>query len=155
MQAIHSPHTTHGAPDAIQVFQPFVDLSDDRWQSAVRNAPSGTADSLVVSWQHPIKLQQMRGVRVVATAGNIWVTQSGRSEDHVLEVGNSVLVTEDEAVITAFGEGRALLIPCVNTPAPSAGHHALPWARAFAARYLRWAHRLTRAMRTAPSSAQL
>lgn len=154
MQAIHSPNTAYGA---IQAFQSFVELSDDRWQSAVRNAPSGTADSLVVSWQHPVKLQQMRGVRVVATAGNIWVTQSGRSEDHVLEVGNSVLVTEDEAVITAFGEGRALLIPSVNTPsnAPSAKHQALPWARALAARYLRWAHRLTRAMRAAPGGAQL
>ena len=133
MQAIQNPGVV------LQRFQSFVELTDDRWHGAVRTAPSGSADSLVISWEKPITLRGARGTRVVATAGSIWMTQTGRAEDHVLEVGNSVLVTEDEVVITAFGTGRVLLIPAVG----AAAHRAQPKGiRQLEALYLRWMHRL-------------
>ena len=56
-----------------------------------------------VSGRRVLKLTQSRGTRIVAVAGEIWITEDGRHDDVVLAAGESAVLERDGmAMVTPF-----------------------------------------------------
>jgi hypothetical protein len=59
---------------------------------------------------HPIRLQQARGLRITCTAGTIWLTVNGVPGDIILQPGESHQLTGNGlALIESLGSGRIRL----------------------------------------------
>lgn len=59
---------------------------------------------------HPIRLQQARGLRITCTAGTIWITVSGVPGDIFLQTGEThQLASNGLALIESIGTGRVRL----------------------------------------------
>lgn len=65
---------------------------------------------LCLSDNHPICLRQARGLRVISTAGTIWITVTGEPGDIFLEPGQTYEVSGNGlAIIESIGNGRIRL----------------------------------------------
>ena len=74
----------------------LVHLNDSSDRSRFDRSDGGGRRSL--------QLAVAKGYRLVAVSGEVWVTQSGFVEDHVLRRGDAVtLVSNGPAVVTSFG----------------------------------------------------
>ncbi|MEN9480856.1 MAG: hypothetical protein RLZZ298_2251 [Pseudomonadota bacterium] len=55
----------------------------------------------------PVRLNGARGLRVTCTAGTVWITQTGVTEDIFLQPGQSCRVCNDAlALIESIGSGK-------------------------------------------------
>lgn len=58
----------------------------------------------------PIRLRRARGLRVVCTAGHVWLTVAGEPGDIHLQLGESYCITANGlALLEAIGNGRVRL----------------------------------------------
>jgi hypothetical protein len=64
-----------------------------------------------------LELAPARGQRVIVMSGQVWITQSGDVEDHVLRSGESLtLASPGVAMVSAFGTADVEVVPA---PAPA------------------------------------
>ena len=77
----------------------------------------------------PIRLRSAKGVRVICTAGRLWLTVEGEAGDILLAPGDSHLIRgRGLALLEAIGSGRARFARPVSRPARlSAGRLADLW----------------------------
>lgn len=62
---------------------------------------------LYLAHNAPVRLMSARGVRIVCTAGRVWLTVAGEAGDILLAAGESHLVTgRGLALLEAIGDGR-------------------------------------------------
>jgi hypothetical protein len=55
----------------------------------------------------PVRLNGARGLRIICTAGTVWITQTGVAEDLFLRPGQSFLVGNDAlALVESIGGGK-------------------------------------------------
>ncbi|WP_291991063.1 DUF2917 domain-containing protein [Candidatus Accumulibacter sp. ACC007] len=74
---------------------------------------------LYLAHNAPIRLMSARGVRVICTAGRVWLTVEGEAGDILLAAGESHLVRGSGlALLEAIGKGRVRFEPA-----------AKPWQR--------------------------
>ena len=65
-----------------------------------------------------LRLTHARGTRIVAVAGDIWITEDGRYDDVVLAPGESAALERDGmAMITAFDSADVEVVPPVKAEA--------------------------------------
>ena len=65
---------------------------------------------LCLADNHPLSLREARGLRVVCTAGTIWLTVDGEAGDIFLRAGQSHrIVSNGLALIESIGGGRIRL----------------------------------------------
>lgn len=84
---------------------------------------------LCLAHNAPIRLLSARGVRVICTAGLLWLTVEGEAGDILLAPGDSHLIRgRGLALLEAIGSGRARFARPVSRPARlSAGRLADLW----------------------------
>jgi hypothetical protein len=91
--------------------------------------------------QRSLRLAPAAGYRVVAVAGEVWITQAGRIADHVLRPGDTVtLDSPGAAVVTSFGPAD---IEVIAPPAPA----PLEWPPAISAAVIEQAQRRAHELR--------
>lgn len=67
-----------------------------------------------------LRLTQARGTRIVAVAGDVWVTEDGRYDDVVLAPGESAVLERDGmAMITTFDSADVEIVPPATAEAKS------------------------------------
>lgn len=78
----------------------------------------------------PVRLRRARGLRVVCTAGHVWLTVAGEAGDIHLQTGDSHRIAANGlALLEAIGSGRVRL----EWPAPQWPSSLVPaWRRLFA-----------------------
>jgi hypothetical protein len=70
---------------------------------------------LCLAHNAPIRLMSARGVRVVCTAGRVWLTVAGEAGDFFLAAGDSHLVRgRGLALLEAIGSGRVRFEPAAT-----------------------------------------
>lgn len=84
---------------------------------------------LCLAGNTPIRLRSAKGVRVICTAGRLWLTVEGEAGDILLAPGDSHLIRgRGLALLEAIGSGRARLARSVTRPGSlSAGRVADLW----------------------------
>jgi hypothetical protein len=66
-----------------------------------------------------LRLEPARGYRVVAVAGDVWITQAGHIEDYVLHPGQALaLDSPGAAIVSAFGRADVEVIAPPAPPGP-------------------------------------
>lgn len=88
-----------------------------------------------------LKLKHARGTRIVAVAGDIWITEDGRHDDVVLAAGESAALERDGmAMITTFDSADVEVVPPAG--AATAMGETRPIDGELIDRQIRAAHRL-------------
>ena len=70
---------------------------------------------LYLAHNTPVRLMSAKGVRIVCTAGRVWLTVEGEAGDFLLAAGESHLVEgHGLALLEAIGDGRVRFEPAVK-----------------------------------------
>jgi hypothetical protein len=70
---------------------------------------------LYLAHNAPVRLMSARGVRIVCTAGRVWLTVEGEAGDILLAAGESHLVRgRGLALLEAIGDGRVRFQPAAK-----------------------------------------